>query len=487
MNEKALNKKAFYVHLVIILFFFLGFGLLPEFSVVTRMGMQVLGVFIGCIFAWACGYTTWVSVLGLIMLGLYTGQGVTAIMGGAYGSQTILLVLFCLLFCYGIEQCGLLSVIAKRILSNNFCKGGPWCLAGAFWGAATVTSALITNALPVVLLLWSIFYAVSEQLGLERYSPYSSIVLIGITSNAYCGMICMPYSTAGMMVFGIGAGVSPNLVFQPVPHSVFLSIMAALVLATHIIFFKFVVRPQAGFQKISSEIVRKEDTVIGKKQVFGIFFAGLLCLLLLIQALGPKTWVITQLLLAIGPVGIFALVNILMCVTIFAGAPLMRLEKAMAEGIPWGLYFLLATAVILSNMVVAEGTGLSEALSLTLNPLLNGKSLMLIAMIAVAFGVAVTNAINNMVCINIFVPICTLLIVSQGGDPAVLLSLLTCVLFVGIVMPSGSVVGALCHGNSEWLKKKDVYKYAGMCAAIVAAVYALIGVPLGGVIYGLFV
>ena len=101
----------------------------------------------------------------------------------------------------------------------------------------------------------------------------------------------------------------------------------------------------------------------------------------------------------------------------------------------------------------------------------------------VAFGCLITNAINNVVCMNIFIPIGVATVVGMSGNPSVLVELLQMVLYLGLILPSGSSVGALMHGNTEWLQTKSIYKYAFLGCFVVVIVCLVIGIPLGNLLF----
>ena len=93
-----------------------------------------------------------------------------------------------------------------------------------------------------------------------------------------------------------------------------------------------------------------------------------------------------------------------------------------------------------------------------------------------------TNAVNNVVCVNIFIPIGAALLLGIGGGAehvSLLCSLLAVVLYLGLMVPSGSVVGALMHGNNDWLQAKNIYLYAGIGCLIVTIICCAVGIPLG--------
>ena len=61
-KDKSKNNK-FYLTLVFTMMLMLGVGLLPPFASVTPIGMKILGVFLGCIFAWIRGEIIWAGII----------------------------------------------------------------------------------------------------------------------------------------------------------------------------------------------------------------------------------------------------------------------------------------------------------------------------------------------------------------------------------------------------------------------------------------
>lgn len=60
MSEAIAKKNnLFYVHVAITLLFMFGFGYLPPLEPITVMGMKMLGIFIGLIYAWTTTSLLW--------------------------------------------------------------------------------------------------------------------------------------------------------------------------------------------------------------------------------------------------------------------------------------------------------------------------------------------------------------------------------------------------------------------------------------------
>lgn len=164
----AINRKKKWIQAAVIIALMVLVGFIPPVEPLTADGMRVLGILIGCIYAWSIGELIWPSILSLILLGFMGENTVTGIFSSAYGNQNVLMVLFCMIMCYGIEQSGLLQVITKWILSKRFAQKGPWWLCFAFCIASAVAAIVTCASIPVAVLCWAIFYDVCDTMNLER-------------------------------------------------------------------------------------------------------------------------------------------------------------------------------------------------------------------------------------------------------------------------------------------------------------------------------
>lgn len=83
MSSTASNKNIMYwVKAAIFLWFLFGFGQLEPFGSLEKVGMQVLGIFIGLLFGWTFIGFIWPSLLGVLAIGLSEYTNVS----GAYAT-----------------------------------------------------------------------------------------------------------------------------------------------------------------------------------------------------------------------------------------------------------------------------------------------------------------------------------------------------------------------------------------------------------------
>lgn len=479
------KRKKTWIHAVCIIAFMTLFGYLPPFGPLTEMGMHVLGIFIGMVWGWTIGETIWPSLLGLVFLGFVEGNSVMGVLNQAFGNTTLQQVLFSLLFCYGISSCGLLELTAKYILSRKFAQKGPFWLCFAFWLAAAVAGAITTNSLPVTILLWSIFYPIANELNLPKKSPYVAIMLIGICVTSYTGAVVVPYCAFTNICLGVLKSISPDLQMNYAAYCTLMLALNVILLPAMVAFFKYVVKPKVDYHVVEG-LIKPEELIMTKPQKIMAFYIATLCVMMIFPNMMPEEWAITIALANLGVNGTFIVIMVAMALTLSAtGENLMDFTAGMCKGVPWGLYFLLLAALTISNYIASDSTGIAKLMIDVVSPLLAGRSALVFMIIMVFIGAIITNCINNIVTITLLVPISMSFLAVNGGSPLLMAALFAIILLQGVVMPAGSVLGALLHGNDEWLTAGLVYKYAILAELVLACVVGFIGVPLGNWLFAI--
>ena len=481
MSAEKSASWSFYGKLALVLILMVGIGFLPTFGAVTPYGMKILGIFIGCVVGWGFGYQFITSVFALILLSFQGENTIDTVLSGAFGNGSLIMVLFALLFCFGIERTGLMTYVANWILSRKFASKGPWFVSLAFWIACCICSALITNCLPVVILMWAMFYDVVGKMGVPRTDRWVQITLVMMCVVGYTGSVIMPYCGWLLMAYALAGGLAINFG----AHTLLMVVMNIVIIAIFFTVCQFLLGRNMKLCTVE-DIVSVKQEKMTKQQKWGLFYLVLLGVAIflpnIVDASVPGVGILTGLAGTTGGIGTFSIICILMCITRIDGKPLMDPIEGM-KNIPWPLYYLLLCALFLASLISAEETGISTTIVTALNGLLGNIGVFGVMAIFVAFGCLVTNGINNVVCMNIFIPIGVAMVSGMGGNPAVLVELLQVVLYLGLVLPSGSAVGALMHGNIEWLQTKSIYKYASIGCVIVTLVCLFIGVPLGNLLF----
>lgn len=474
------------IHTLVILALMFLFRFLPPFGPVTQIGMAVLGIFLGCIYAWTVGEIFWPSILALVLIGFLGENTVGGIFTAAFGNATLHMIFLALAFCYAVEKSGLIELIAKFILSRKFSQKGPWSLALAFWVATAVTSAVTTATTAIIILCWDMFYEVVKKANMEKKSPYTAVVIIGILVAAYLGGIVMPYTAFTQICFGVLKATDPSLNVGFVPYVLLMIILNVITIALMYFVCKYLLRIKVDYD-IPADLVLAKDLIVTRKHKIITIYMLLFCLVLILPNFLPAGQPFTAFLSNLGFTGSLAVILVILSLTNDGdGNKMFNFAESLKVGIPYGMVLLVATALLVSNKLTDASTGVSVLLSNILMPITSIKSPLVSMAILMVIGLVLTNIINNIVCITIMVPVGITLLQNVDYNPAVMITLFCLVLLQGLIMPSSSMAGAMLHGNSEWITPKNVYKYGIILELIVAFAVAVVGVPLGPIIFSWF-
>lgn len=474
------NKK-FYVVLAISYIIMFGFGFLPPFGQITPMGMQILGIFLGCLFAWAMGELVWSSLSALVIMALFGHGTVASNYAAAWGNSTVATMMCGLVFCFAIQSCGLLKELARWIVCRKWAQRSPWGLITAFYIAALVLGILAANILAPVILLWSLFYEIAHELDIKPYSKYVTVILTGVTVFVCAGVVMMPYSAMTALVAGIATSFDANFSFNSILYMISNLVVDILFLPVALFVFKYILKLKFDVSLQPREPYKIQWT---KSIKVTMFYLVVLIIALVIPNLLPKEMFIAQIVCGkLGIVGVLITISVLLAITRIEGKPLLNIEDALNKGIPWPMLMLVSSALAMSDYLVAEGTGIVPTIVSFLSPLVAGRSSVTIIVIFVAVALLMTNVINDVATAAVLYPIAAYFITNAGGSVSLFACLFTAAVIQGCFMPSGSIAGAMMHGNKEWLRPKDIFKYVGILEIVLCCVMAF--VAYGGTLLGM--
>ena len=476
MSTLTREDKKFYIVVAITALIMYGFGFLPTFGQVSPQGMKILGIFLGCIFAWCFGELVWSSILGLVTLGIY-GFGTMGVnFASAYANNTIATMITAIVFCYAIERCGLLREISKWIVGQRWAQKSPWGLVLAFFIAAVVAGAMATNAVPPIVLLWALFYEMAKEIGIKPYEPLSVIILCGIGVAAYVGVAMMPYAAMTVLVRGAAEAFDPAFVFN-VGQYMLINFFAAILFVPLVV---LMLRLIAG-SKVNFEMPKRESykmTLTAEMKICLAFLVFLILSMVLPNFLPADNAIRLFFGSKLTIVGTFMLLSAILMVIHINGKPVLDIAEGI-KYIPWPLVLLVSSALAISGFITADGMGIVPTIVTALNPLMEGKSALAITLLFVANDLIMTNFINDVVTCMVLYPIGAQFILDAGGSIMLFAILFAQVTIQGCLMPSGSIVGAMFHGNAGWMKPKDIFFYVAIME-IVLLVVLLLAALLGG-------
>lgn len=486
MSEDVAKKNnLFYVHVAITLLFMFGFGYLPPLGPITVMGMKMLGIFIGLIYAWTTTSLLWPTFVGMLAIaasGIYTMADFAKI---SFGHETVVFMILITAFATALDEAGLVKFLSSWIISRKIVEGRPWVfslmlLLGAFLGG------MLVNSLASVIFFWTILYSVCKEFGIKPYEKYPSLMILGIVfASMTAGLTVFPFRLTALIVLGAIQSVA-QISISFAQYVVFTLPMSLLLVLVYFAIMKYVFRLDLSrMEKISINFIDPKDLILNKKQKLAIGLLITMIVLLIgmdLLKLFLPTSAITYLLSQWGLIGIMLLVIVVALVIHVDGEPFMNYRTA-ARGVDWDMIYLFAIILPFSSILTSDVTGIKVFLIQNLSPIFVGKPFFLFAAIVLILGTLITNVANNAVLLVIFINICCPICESMGVSP---IPLVMCMLYcfqLAYMTPAASAPAAFVFGNTGWIKPAMMYKYIALILVILFIVAFGVGLPLATLIF----
>ena len=478
------SNVMYYVHSIIGILIIVAFFFMDPIKPITPVGMKVLGIFLGMIYLWSFVELLWPSLLGILVLGISGYAPMPRVLLKAFGDVVPVLVLFATILFGAIQHYGITRYISRWFLTRKIINGRPNMFNFVFLYATYVLGALSANILPVLLFMWSILYSVLEDVGYKKGDRYTAIMVIGTMLAATAGQAAKPFTGSALMIVAAFEKVAKTPM-DYLPYMLFGFITATCTVVIYTLLIKFVFKPDMSrIADISIERFEREKLPPMDLQQKVYFFAlfGYLILVLLPSIL-PKTLSFIAFLNRLGAWGIVIGFVVLLCLFKVNGKPIMNFKEIAAKYVVWDVYFLVAMAIVISDALTENSTGIKPFLTETLNPLLGNRSPSVLTAIFVAVSIIITQFANNAVMGVLLMPVVQAFAVQNGSNSMAIATIMVFALHVAILTPAASPYAAVLFANKNWVDAKDVFRYGSVFFVCMAVFYLAAGIPILNLIF----
>ncbi len=477
------RKTAFYyLNSFIAIVMMFGFPHLPLIAPLTPLGMKIMGIFLGVIYAWSTVGIIWPALLGLIALGFSGYATVPEVFQSGYGGDSYLFVFFILIFAAIVDKAGVTEIIANWVVSREFARGKPWVLTTLLLSAAYLVAALV-SVTPAIIICWGILYKLCQVYGFSHKDKYPKLMVIGITYAGLMGQGALPYKVLPVILMGIltkQTGAQINFVSFTI---LAVAIGYSTVLG-YIALCKWVYKPDVS-PILKSGFVFRNTLQLNKYQKQVICLLGALIGFLFLPGILPGDLWLTKFLKQLGNTGIVvALLSFAAFLKKKDYSGFVDFVELIRSGVPWQSLFLLATALPLAGAMSSDSTGVKELFIQLLEPFLStnaGPAVFVVLFFLIT--VLLTCVMGDVVVGLIFIPLVCAYSPSLGVSPEMMTIALSITCLMGIVLPSSSPVAALLHGNSEWVSSTEIYRYSIPHTVLAALIGAAVCLVVGGLLF----
>ena len=488
MDEKAKGLQLVTpknIHFLIGFAIMMVFRFIPVIDPITPVGMQILGIFLGTLYLWTTVDVLWSSIFCIAMVGLSDYDSMSNVLALAFGSSTVVQVLFMMIFAGALAHEGVTAHIGRFFLTRKVSEGRPWVFT-LMVCLATFAMSIFVGTTPAVILMWPIVYEALEQVGFrpENHEKYGVLLVILVVVSALAAFAVPPYKSNGLAMLANYRSLSGNTAFMNDGMYFVIELIIGLVfMGMAILLCKFVFRPDVSrLKNLKIEELNKNPLPpldVRQKVLFWVVIVLTLAMLLpsFFKSIPFFAFLNSNTIgMAILFCGVFAGIHI-------GGKPVVQVGPSIQKGVSWGVYFLIVAAIMLSSILTNEKTGITAALKAALSPVFSGMSGLTFVIMALLIQMVLTNLCNSLVIGMMFQPIILAYCATSGvpAEPIVAVSIffvLSCAMFT----PAASPFAAMMFANREWLQPGDIYKYTGViiiCEFVLMLVFAY---PLCGLL-----
>jgi len=487
-TEPKAKNNVYYIHCLIGVVIMFGFGMITPISPLTLVGMKVLGIFISLLYLWTFVGFIWPSLIGLIALGISGYAPFRDVLLNGFGNTIPILLLFAMILFGAIHEAGVTKYISRWFLTRKIINGRPVVFSFIFIYCAFVIAALSASVVPGWLLMWSILYGLLNEVGYKKGDKYSTLMVIGVFFGSISAQAIKPFIGSALMMLGAFEQASKTTI-EYAPYMLFGFIMSTLGIIIYCLLIKFVFKPDMSkIADISVDRFEKDKLPpmnLQQKILFYSIFAYIA--LVVLPGILPASVPGVALLNNLGAWGVvIAFVAGLVLIKI-NNKPILNLKEIISKHVAWDIYLFLVVMMPISSALSAKETGINGFLVNIFNPILGGHSALTFSIILLIVGVIITQVGNNAIMGMLLMPIIFSFGTELGLNIPALTTVLIFAMHYAMILPSGSPGAAMAFGNKEWLEPKQVMGYGSVVVICMTILYLVIGLPLSGVIFNMFV
>lgn len=460
-----------------------GIPLIPPIEPLTKIGMQLGGIFIGLVYLWSTVDLLWPCLLGIIALAFTDYVDFYGILP-AFADYTPLFMLFSMMFGGAVASCGLTAYIAHWFLSLKIINGRPDVFNFIIMLAMYIVSGFF-DPLMAMLILWPTLYSIFKEAGYKPGDAYTRILIIATFIAITLGQGILPFFGAQLIIlsaFQAASGITVNYMIY-ITLQMLISIVILLVIT---LLIKFILRPDMNKMKnISAEKIHAKPLPpmnITQKSFATIFV--IMIIFGLIPSILPAESIIVSFIDHLSLLGFLLLILAILSALQIKGTPVIDLRETAKENVMWDLYLLVVLAIFFSGNLLADATGIKPWLIQLLMPIFGNFGPVFFIVFLLIIGILLTNIANNAIVGAIFVQILTAMAPSLGiENPAPMAIILTMVMFLAVLTPAASPYAAVLHANKEWVSMNDILKYGSLMLLVSLIVFVIVGLPLANLLY----
>lgn len=453
---------------------------IPPVAGLTSDGWGVIFIFIGTIILWLTIGIDWPSLLCIFSLGFLENFGFGKAFTSSFGNTTFIFLLFTFICTYALSKTTLIKRVALSFVDSKIAKrSGNWFIF-LFLTAVLILGLFISPSVLFVVML-PILNEILDLAKIEKDDKVAKTLLMGLgfTVSISSGMTPIAH------VFPVLAMNAAKINVSPVLYMAFAIPVGVVIFLLMLLMFKFILRPDVKkLANVDVSSLKSELPKIDKRDVItiSIFVAVILLWVLpsIFRGVSEEFYnAINKYGTAMPPL----LGTLALCIIRVDNKPLIRVDDAFKNGVPWTSLVMCAGTLALGAALTNDAIGLKDFLQTNLSSALANLPEIGLLIIFILWAALQTNVSSNMVTATLVATVASSILVAINST----LNFETVICLIGMMssfafatppsMPHIAIVA-----GSDTCTTNDVLLYGGILMIISVVVTLLIGYPLGSVI-----
>ena len=277
-------KKVSPIHYLVVIAFCLFFQFIPGFAGITKLGMGILGCFIGAVYGWIFIDMLWPSIIAMIGLG-FTQIGFTNVFTGSFGNSTVMTLILCMGVVGIAMTTGAFNWLASRLLGIKATQGKPWL---TIWLILLIAFPIGSfNPIIMMVIFGAFITSMLNECKVKKNDKLAIFMYLGCAFSMMMGQILFPFFSTGLVFYGAYNKMFPTYPINMVAYLMFMVIIGIAMVTVWTLVMKFVMRVDA--KPLADYCSDCADLKATKSQKLSFLMFGLFILANVLSAVGPLT------------------------------------------------------------------------------------------------------------------------------------------------------------------------------------------------------
>lgn len=454
---------------------------IPPINGLSSEAIGVILILVSSLILWLTIGIDWPSLLCLFALGFINSIGFNKVISSSFGNTTFAFLLFTFICTYALSKTTLLKRVALFFTNLKISRKNGYLFIFSFLFSVLLVG-LFTSPSVLFIVMLPILNEILEILNISKKDKIAKVMMLGLgfSVSISSGMTPIAHVFPLLAMNAANIEVSAfNYMGMAIPTGLILFILMFFVL---ILFIRPDVK-NIDFNKVGT--LKSELGKLNIKDITILIISLLVLILWIVPSLfeyiyQPVYEYFNYLTMVMPPL----LGAILLSIIHIDNEPLIKLDDAFKNGVPWGSLIMCAATLALGAALQNEDIGLITFLKVNLGEYLINLSPYLLLFIFILWAIIQTNLSSNMVTATLVAGVASTILLSSFTS----LNYEATICIIGMLssfafatppsMPHIALVA-----SSESATSKDVLLYGSITALISVILALFIAYPLGTLIF----